>query len=61
MVPYNNITTLRICGVLKILKSGTPPANRVAANLKILHSTVERDTVFLHSPTNKGNNVTPLG
>jgi hypothetical protein len=43
------------------LKSGTPPANRVAANLKILHSTVERDTVFLHSPTNKGNDVTPLG
>jgi len=57
MVPYN-ILTLRIRGVLK---SGTPPANRVAANLKIVRSTVKRDTVFLHSPINKGIDVTPLG
>jgi hypothetical protein len=57
MVPYNT-ATLRICGVLK---SGTPPANRLSANLKIVHSTVQRDTVFHHSPINKGNDVTPLG
>jgi hypothetical protein len=57
LVPYN-IATLRICGVLK---SCTSPANRVSANLKILHSTVKRNTIFLHSPINKGNNVTPLG
>ena len=36
-------------------------ANRVGANLKIVHSTVNTDTVFLHIPINKGNNVTPLG
>jgi hypothetical protein len=52
--------TLTICGVLN-LKSGTPPANRLGTNLKILHSTDKGDTVFLHSPINKDNNVTPLG
>ena len=56
MVPYN-IVTLRIRGVLK---SGTPPANRLSANLKIARSTVQRDTIFHHSPINKGNDVTPL-
>jgi hypothetical protein len=65
MVPYKNITTLRIPlrirVVLKILKSDTPPANRLGGYLKIVRSTVERDTVFKHSPINKGNDVTPLG
>jgi len=58
MVLHGIIATLRICCVLK---SSTPLANRVGANLKILHSTDKRDTVFLHSPINKGNDVTPLG
>ena len=58
MVMLGIITTLRICCVLK---SGTPSANRLGTNLKIVRSTVKGDTVFLHSPINKGNNVTPLG
>ncbi len=58
VVMHGIITTLRIrC----VLKSGTPPANRLGTNLKIVRSTVKGDTVFLHSPINKGNNVTPFG
>jgi hypothetical protein len=60
MVLRGIIATLRICGVLN-LKRGTPPANRLGTNLKILRSTDKGDTIFLHSPINKGNNVTPLG
>jgi hypothetical protein len=60
MVLHGIITTLWIRGVLN-LKSGTPPVNNLGTNLKILHSTDKRDTVFLHSPVNKSNNVMPLG
>ena len=49
MVPYN-IATLRIHGALK---SCTPSVNRLGSNLKIICSTVKRDTIFLHSPINK--------
>ena len=59
MVGLGTIANLRICWVLKSNKSNTPPANRVAANLKIVRSTVKGDTVFLHSPINKCNNVMP--
>jgi hypothetical protein len=58
MVGLGIITTLRIRDVLK---RGTPPANRLDTILKIVLSTVKGDTVFLHSPINKGNNVTLLG
>ena len=60
MVLLVNIGTLRILGVF-LSKSGTPPANRLDGNLKIVSSTVQRDTFFLYSPINKENNVTPLG
>ena len=56
MVGLGIITTLS-----GILKRGTPPANRLGTNLKIVRSTVKGDTVFLHSPINKGYNVMPLG
>ena len=57
MVPYN-IVTLKI---RRVLKSSTPHANRLSTNLEIVHIMVKRDTVFLHSSINKGDNVTPLG
>jgi hypothetical protein len=60
MVGHGIIATLIFCGVLN-LKSGMPPANRLGTNLKILRSTDKGDTIFLHSPINKGNNGTPLG
>jgi hypothetical protein len=41
MVGLGTIANLRICWVLK---SNTPPVNRVGANLKIVRSTDKRDT-----------------
>jgi hypothetical protein len=53
MVGHSIIATLIFRGVLN-LKRVTPPANRLGTNLKILHSTDKGDTIFLHSPINKG-------
>jgi hypothetical protein len=46
MVMCGIIATLRIRGVLNV-KSGTPPANRLGNNLKILRSMDKRDAISL--------------